>query len=89
MIPCGNIGAVDSFQGVSLHSTTRLNADDALSGNVAAAPRAAFQQPAHCRGFFCFSSTIETPYTAFLLDLSIINIGGVIYCCFAYFCLIL
>ena len=33
MIPDGNIGAVDSFPGVSLRSTTRLNADDALSGN--------------------------------------------------------
>jgi len=34
MIPCGNIGAVYSFPGVSLRSTTRLNADDALSGNM-------------------------------------------------------
>lgn len=34
MIPCGNIGAVDSFPWVSLRSTTRLNADDALSGNM-------------------------------------------------------
>ena len=33
MIPCGNIGAVDSFPGVSLRSTTRLHKDDALSGN--------------------------------------------------------
>lgn len=30
MIPYGNIGAVDFFPGVSLRSTTRLNADDAL-----------------------------------------------------------
>ena len=34
MIPCGNIGAVDSFPGVSLRSTTRLNFDDALPGNM-------------------------------------------------------
>ncbi len=34
MIPCGNIGAVDSFPGVSLGSTTWPNADDALSGNI-------------------------------------------------------
>ena len=33
MIPDGNIGAVDSFPGVSLRSTARLHKDDALSGN--------------------------------------------------------
>lgn len=76
MIPCGNIGAVDSFPGVSLRSTTRLNADDVLRATCRHQSRAAFQLSAHCRGFFCFSSTIETPYTTFLLDLSIINIGG-------------
>ena len=76
MIPYGNIGAVDFFPGVSLRSTTRLNADDALRATCRPQSRAVFQQPAHNRGFFCFSSTIETPYTAFLLDLSIINIGG-------------